>query len=522
MGATGAGVTVHAIYWVPPGYAFPAGFAVTMNGFLDDVADGSGRSDNVINVATQYYQQVGGVVSHVTDDVRSVAALDDGDAYPAGPGGCVPDAGVGFSACVTNAQMGAELATFLARHRLQGGFADQYSVFFPPGVETCGDSLNSSQGGSCSSGNAQGAFSAFHSWTTGPTPIVYADLPWVGYCADPAYAYPDGATAATADATYVVHELTESMTDPAWGGWYDARGNEIADECMGDVAAQPFGSAWWFVQTVFSNAAFAANPTAGCVSSLGPHPVQPQPLHARVVGMAARPDGAGYWVVDAAGGVSAHGAAAYFGSMAGFQLNAPIGHIVATADGRGYWLVASDGGIFAFGDAPFFGSMGAVHLNAPVVDIAPSADGGGYWLVAADGGVFAFGDAGFAGSMGGMPLNRPVVGIAADAATGGYWMVASDGGIFAFAAPFFGSTGAMRLNEPIVSMASAPRGSGYWFVASDGGVFAFNAPFQGSMGTTALNSPMVGMAGDSATSGYWMVASDGGIFAFDAPFNGSD
>ena len=101
-----------------------------------------------------------------------------------------------------------------------------------------------------------------------------------------------------------------------------------------------------------------------------------------VVGMASTPNGSGYWLTDAAGGVSAHGSAVNYGSLAGQPLNAPIAHIVSTPDGHGYWLVAADGGIFAFGDAPFYGSMGAGHLNAPVVDMAPTHDGHGYWLVA--------------------------------------------------------------------------------------------------------------------------------------------
>ena len=138
-----------------------------------------------------------------------------------------------------------------------------------------------------------------------------------------------------------------------------------------------------------------------------------------VVGMASTPDGHGYWLTDAAGGVSAHGTAGKYGSLAGDPLNAPIAHIVATADGKGYWLVAADGGIFAFGDAPFLGSMGGSHLNAPVVDMAPTPDGRGYWLVAADGGIFAFGDATFHGSMGGRALNQPIVGMSADDPTGG-------------------------------------------------------------------------------------------------------
>ena len=242
-----------------------------------------------------------------------------------------------------------------------------------------------------------------------------------------------------------------------------------------------------------------------------------------VVGMASLPDGSGYWLADAQGGVSTHGDAVSYGSMAGQHLNAPISHIVATPDGKGYWLVAVDGGIFTFGDAGFFGSMGNQHLNAPVVDIAPTADGHGYWLVASDGGIFSFGDAQFQGSMGGTHLNNPVVGIAPDHATGGYWEVATDGGIFSFGAPFFGSTGAMHLNKPVNGMTATPDDQGYSFAASDGGIFSFgDAQFQGSMGGTPLNAPVVGMASDGATGGYWLVASDGGIFSFGAPFYGAD
>ena len=207
------------------------------------------------------------------------------------------------------------------------------------------------------------------------------------------------------------------------------------------------------------------------------------------------------------GGVSAHGSAVNYGSMAGHLLNAPIAHIVSTPDGGGYWLVAADGGIFSFGDAPFYGSMGGRHLNAPVVDIAPTPDGGGYWLVAADGGIFAFGDAPFSGSMGGRHLNAAVVGISADDATGGYWEVATDGGIFAFGAPFLGQH---RRHPPDANPSTgwrrSPTGTGYWFVASDGGIFSEgSAPFHGSMGGATLNAAAVGMASDPppAGTGWW-------------------
>ena len=181
------------------------------------------------------------------------------------------------------------------------------------------------------------------------------------------------------------------------------------------------------------------------------------PSAASVVGMAAMPDGGGYWLAWNNGTVTTHGDALNYGDASQLTLDAPIAHIVATADGEGYWLVASDGGTFAFGNAGFYGSMGGQHLNEPVVDLAPTADGGGYWLVASDGGIFAFGDARFYGSMGGQVLNKPVVGISADGATGGYWEVATDGGIFAFNAPFFGSTGSIALNKPVNGMTDQLR-----------------------------------------------------------------
>jgi hypothetical protein len=252
-------------------------------------------------------------------------------------------------------------------------------------------------------------------------------------------------------------------------------------------------------------------------------PLTPGGLSGPVVGMAASPDGTGYWLTNAAGDVSSHGMAVSYGSLADTTLQAPITHIIATPSGKGYWLVASDGGIFTFGDAGFFGSMGGKKLNAPVVDMAPTADGNGYWLVASDGGVFAFGDAVFQGSMGAVHLNRPVVGIAADDATGGYWLVASDGGIFSFGAPFYGSTGNLALVKPVNGMAPTADDGGYVFVASDGGIFSFgDAKFQGSEGGATHHAPIVGTAFDNASGGYWLVGSDGGIFTFNAPFYGAD
>src|SRR5580692_5057284 len=107
--------------------------------------------------------------------------------------------------------------------------------------------------------------------------------------------------------------------------------------------------------------------------------------------MAADPNG-GYWTATAGGAVTPHDGAPTLGSpaRAGLQLAKPIVGMAPTPDGDGYWLVAADGGIFNYGDAAFYGSAASIHLNRPIVGMAPAVDGAGYWLVASDGGIFSY------------------------------------------------------------------------------------------------------------------------------------
>jgi hypothetical protein len=76
-------------------------------------------------------------------------------------------------------------------------------------------------------------------------------------------------------------------------------------------------------------------------------------------------------------GVNAFGDATAYGAPT--QVNQPIVGMASTPDGHGYWLVAADGGIFTFGDAGFFGSAGNIALNQPIVGMASTPDGNGYW-----------------------------------------------------------------------------------------------------------------------------------------------
>ena len=125
---------------------------------------------------------------------------------------------------------------------------------------------------------------------------------------------------------------------------------------------------------------------------------------------------------------------------AAVHLVAPVTGMAATPDGRGYWMVAADGGIFTFGDAPFYGSMGGHVLNDPVVGMAPSPGGAGYLLVATDGGIFGFGRTSFFGSLGGgyggNPTDvPPVAGIALTPDAQGYWLLEPDGWSYALHQP---------------------------------------------------------------------------------------
>ncbi|HUI04846.1 MAG TPA: CHAP domain-containing protein [Acidimicrobiales bacterium] len=242
-------------------------------------------------------------------------------------------------------------------------------------------------------------------------------------------------------------------------------------------------------------------------------------LASPLIGMAATPDGQGYWLVATDGGVFAYGDAPYAGSLGAVQLTGPVVAMAPTPDGQGYWLVALDGGVFAFGDAGFYGSMGGTRLDQPIVAMASTPDGRGYWLVAADGGVFAFGDAGFYGSLGGVHLVSSVTGMAPTPDGQGYWMVAGDGGVFAFGdATYLGSTAGKPIPGAITAMAATSDGKGYWQAGDDGSVYTFgDARNLGGSSYTKPVSPVSAMATTPDGKGYWLLEPDDWDYTFSDP-----
>ncbi len=174
----------------------------------------------------------------------------------------------------------------------------------------------------------------------------------------------------------------------------------------------------------------------------------------------------GFVAAASDGGIFNFGAFPFRGSMGGVRLNRPVVGVAATPDGNGYWEVASDGGIFASVMPVSTARWEDTRSTSRWWAWQATPDGGGYWEVAADGGIFAFGDAGFYGSMGGVPLHQPIVGMAAAPDGKGYWLVAADGGIFAFGSARFSRLDGWGAPSTGPSWAWPPlptaRATGWW------------------------------------------------------------
>ena len=88
--------------------------------------------------------------------------------------------------------------------------------------------------------------------------------------------------------------------------------------------------------------------------------------------------GPGYYLAGSGGATYAFGAPSYgstytyglTGLGGAHPLAAPIVGMAAVPNGGGYWLVAADGGVFDFGDANFYGSLGGQKISAPIVAVA--------------------------------------------------------------------------------------------------------------------------------------------------------
>jgi PKD domain len=218
----------YAIFW-DPGSAFPAGYTTLMSRYLGDVAADSGLSTNVFSVGTQYSDATGRAGYGSTFG----ASLSDSDAYP--PSGC-PVAS-GFTTCITDTQLQAELDSFAAANSLPRGLSTLYYVFLPGPVDLC----------LATAVCFDNIFCAYHSHLgAGGTLMLYAAMPYASDIASCGTGqHPNSGVSSTGDdeLSGLSHEGNEVITDPLLDAWYDATGKENGDKCRNtsDDYGSPLG-----------------------------------------------------------------------------------------------------------------------------------------------------------------------------------------------------------------------------------------------------------------------------------------
>lgn len=275
-------VTVHTIFWAPPGYHFDGspgsgvlGYEAMVKQFLVDVAHDSSSPSNVFSTLVQYHDAQGAGSTQIAYD-PAVNSIDVSDPYPAHSRQCASPSSV--TTCVTDLQLQQEIDRVIAAQAPAARLHDIWLVFLPPDVDTC------LQAGAC----ATNVFAGYHSmFNLGHGATVYAPIPDpLVEITPPPGSDPQGNPEAEATLNTVAHEIHESITDPTGTGWMDPNGLETGDKCqLGPQQGTPLGYApdgspynqvinghQYLLQDMWSNAA------TGCVQS-STATASPLPLH---------------------------------------------------------------------------------------------------------------------------------------------------------------------------------------------------------------------------------------------------
>jgi len=223
--------TNYTFYWSPSGAsAYPAGYQTGVNSYLEDLAHDSGGSQNVDSVATQYANGKGEAVAY---DSHFAGAILDTDPYP--KNGCKK-----ATICLTDAQLQAELSSWITAHGLPKDLSHEYFLLTPPGVENCFEA----SGAECSAASSSPAYCAYHgSFASGGGKIVYSSdayVTGVEGCDDgehPNESPSDGALEGG-----LSHEHNESTTDPELNAWFASNGEENGDKCRTFATSSEFGT----------------------------------------------------------------------------------------------------------------------------------------------------------------------------------------------------------------------------------------------------------------------------------------
>ncbi len=245
-------VTIYPIFWVPA--KLQNGHTTGMSAHYRAVETtmlGAFMSHGLGAIHTQYYQKSGTTTTFIQNKGGLGTAYLDTAAYPGS--GCSDPATPG--ACLSDAQIQAEVKKVMAAAHLTGGLNKIFMVFTSSGEGSC---LNSS---SCS----YRQFCAYHSYfKVGTTPVVYANQPYgtTSGCQTSGAPSPNNDAVADAAATAASHELSEAITDPELNAWFTSQGNENGDLCAykygpltwdAGKANQMWNGSFFLLQTEFDN-----------------------------------------------------------------------------------------------------------------------------------------------------------------------------------------------------------------------------------------------------------------------------
>jgi hypothetical protein len=217
--------TNYAFYWDPSGgAAYPAGYTSGLDQYFEDLAHDSGGHQNVDSVSTQFNDAAGEFANY---ESHFGGMIIDTDPYPAN--GCKQ-----ASKCLTDAQLQAEIKSYVKAHGLPEGLTTEYFLLTPPGVEDC----FTASGAECSAGTAKPVYCAYHgNIADGASEIIYSNDPYVTGvegCDDGNH--PNNSPSDGALQGGLSHEHNESITDPEPNNaWTDigGSGGEIGDKCGG-------------------------------------------------------------------------------------------------------------------------------------------------------------------------------------------------------------------------------------------------------------------------------------------------
>lgn len=277
-------VTIHTVFWAPPGYHFDGspgagapGYEAMVRQFVSDVAHDSRAPTGIFSTLPQYHDGAGVGATTVHYD-PAVDSVDLTAPYPRQGRQCASPSSV--ATCVTDLQIQTALDHLIANSAPNArGLGNLWFVLLPPDVDSC------LSAGAC----ATNAFAGYHSlFDLGHGATVYAPIPDPLVELTPAPGSdPQGNPEAESALDTVAHEYEEAVTDPYGTAWMDPNGLETGDKCEnGPQQGAPLGYApdgspynqvinghQYLLQEMWSNAA------TGCVLSSSATRA-PLPLHA--------------------------------------------------------------------------------------------------------------------------------------------------------------------------------------------------------------------------------------------------